>query len=215
MNYDLANLFNDDSRQKFEHTIVEIKEGDDKGVLLYVGGCDRNTFVFFNQNSQKIIYRKGELESGKVSLSTFLPESRWYQIKNNAVFVFRKPQRQWKRSLCGGTHGTSSFVMIGLQEVTAGFLSTTNENLEEWGLIKDNKEEFKSFGQAVHALCSKSKTRGVALSECFALSPQGVIFNHLDRVGQVNFSDKEYTIDPCFREEFNPLVNNGFKEIVK
>lgn len=210
MKYPLESLYDDDAAQRYAKTFVRLhflKDNTDK--LAYVHEANRDVFVFVTQDKRDGLFYERPVTKNLVVLETLLPTSGWYQGANAAVHLYRKPQRQWKRSLCINTH-SADFAVTGND---AGIIRWSADALDVWDALLKTKT--LSFMDAVAHLKEK-KLQSCVLANNFCLNDKGVLFNGTTTVGKVAVDAQTYRVNKIFKDEFACIIENtDFKDIGK
>ena len=77
------------------------------GVPAYCRGFEGNTIIFYDMKGGSFLWDTKK-EPDK-DVKPFLPETGYYNVAGVVTYLYKYPQRQWRRSFCGGLYNSDLY----------------------------------------------------------------------------------------------------------
>lgn len=103
------------------------------GVPAYCRGFDGNTIIFYDMKGESFLWDTKK-EPDK-DVKPFLPETGYYNVAGVVTYLYKHPQRQWRRSFCSGLYTTDT---ISLREGTGNIRAIIRELMAPMYVTLDN-----------------------------------------------------------------------------
>ena len=79
------------------------------GVPAYCRGFDGNTIIFYDMKGESFLWDTKK-EPDK-DVKPFLPETGYYNVAGVVTYLYKYPQRQWRRSFCVGLYTSDTYII--------------------------------------------------------------------------------------------------------
>lgn len=187
--------FYNDFTKRYKGTFLWIQRRGDKEPTLHkiCNFIQESTYETIDLNNQVHSF---DLKDQSLSYDIFLPDTGYYQLQDNSCYIYKYPQRQWKRSFCESIYQLSYTSNMILRQ-------------DNWRSIL--KEMIKNTYTSLNNITQLKTQQSKVLSPQFVCMQIGSdstrLFYRTIYIGDINFKEKLITlIHPIIEQEVLDLL---------
>jgi len=188
-----SDLIRSDFEKRYLNTYMRQTIDSKERIVYFIGFDGSNAHFRDSQSGKTAIHSIRE----DVALDTFLPNVGYYNVMGRPMYLYKNPQKQWKRSFCNSIYVTDAPGMNGRQDNATAWRDIALE------VMKPVYAHLDELTKKLYAY--------VALTKKFAIAadPQGNM-NLLYRqytVGRLDFASHIITVlQPTLKQEIMDLL---------
>ena len=77
------------------------------GVPCYCRGVDGSTIIYLDIHGNAVTW--DVKKDPEADVTVYLPKTGYYNVDGNVLYLYKHPQRQWRRSFCGGLYNSDLY----------------------------------------------------------------------------------------------------------